>query len=68
MTLKTAQSMARSHGISIRKLRGKRGYRVACIGDKDIRAAYEGTVEEALDTAEVIYWNKKSGLKHYWVV
>lgn len=68
MTLKTAQSIARAHGISIRKLSGKKGYRIACIRDKNTRAAYEGTIEEALDTAEIIYWNKKGGLTYYWVV
>lgn len=66
ITLKEAQRIARKHGMSIRNT--EYGYRVNFRNEPESHAAYEATIQGALDTARVMYENRKRGLKHYWVV
>lgn len=66
-TLREAQKQARMHGMTIRRT-GAEDYRINFKNGPESHAAYEETVIDALDTARVMYENKRRGVKHYWVV
>jgi len=65
MTLKDAQKLAREHGFVLTKTSNNE-YRIKRKGDPEVRAVYEATINDALDTGQVMEANIEKGIKSYW--
>jgi hypothetical protein len=65
ITLKEAQKVARDHGFVLKKA-GSNEYRINYKGAPESCAAYEATIEDALDTGEMMESYRNKGIRYIW--